>query len=186
MRRVPSSVPLVFAALLLAGCGTTFRAGSPWDPNEGRFFDDGIDLIAEPSKLSGEWAYRHEEELDARVSLADLIAVVEVGTVQTTEDLDGSEAKRIDTAVTDVLYGATPTSAIALRSSESSLGYPLILRHERHLAGTQLAFLRWFDDGNGGLGHHFHLAPASPEILKAVRKRIARRQTEEEAAMMSR
>ena len=185
MTGVRFPAPLIAGALLLASCGTAFTAGQPWDPNEGRFFDDGIDLIAEPSKLSGEWAFRCDEELGARVSLADLIAVVKVGTVQTTQDLDGLEAKRIDTSIVEVLYGQTPTGAFALRSSKESMGYPLIIRHERHLTGSQLLFLRWFEDDKGALDHHFHLSPASPEVLKKVRRKIKRRETEEEAAMMA-
>jgi len=185
MKGARSLVLITAAALLVGGCGTAFRAGESWDPKEARFFDDGIDLISEPSKLAGEWSYRNEEELDARVNLADLIALVEIGTVQTNQDIEGVEAKRIQTTVTDVLYGETPTDAIALRSSKTSMGYPLIIRHERHLTGTLLLFLRWFENDKGVLDHHFHLSPASGELMTSVGKKIDRRKAEEEAAMMS-
>jgi hypothetical protein len=173
-------VPSLTALLLATGCGAGFKVGSPWNPNESRFFDDGIDLIKQPSKLGGEWAYNHEEELDARVNLGDLTALVTVLTVQTTTDLEGQEAKRIEAQVTEVFYGTTPTETIFLESTKDSLGYPLIIRHERHLTGEFLAFIRWFDNEDGSLGHHFHLSPASTEMRKKVQDMIDKRKEEEE------
>jgi hypothetical protein len=166
--------------LLAAGCGGGFKVGAAWNPNEARFFDDGVDLIKQPSKLGGEWAYNHQEELDARVNLGDLVAVVEVLTLQTATDIEGQEAKRIEIRVIERLNGATPTENISLQSSKASLGYPLIVRHERHLTGQFIAFLRWFDNDDGSLGHHFLLAPASTEMRKAVQDLIDDRIREEE------
>jgi len=186
MSRAPSILVLTLSALLLAaGCGGGFKVGSPWNPNESRFFDDGIDLIKQPSKLGGEWAYNHEEELDARVNLGDLTCLVSVLTVQTTTDLDGKEAKRIEAQVTEVFYGNTPTEKIVLQSSKDSLGYPLIVRHERHLTGEFLAFIRWFDREDGSLGHHFHLSPSSLEMRKKVQAMIDKRKEEEERLKMN-
>jgi len=186
MSRAPSIlVPSLAALLLTVGCGGGFKVGSPWNPNEARFFDDGIDLIKQPSKLGGEWAYNHDEELDARVNLGDLTAVVQVLTVQTTTDLDGKEAKRIEAQFTDVWYGETPTPKVFLQSSKDSLGYPLILRHERHLTGEFLIFIRWFDREDGTLGHHFHLSPASTEMRKKVQHMIEKRREEEERLKMA-
>lgn len=173
-------IPLVVACSLAAGCGGGFKVGSPWNPNEARFFDDGIDLIKQPSKLGGEWAYNHEEELDARVNLGDLVALVTLLTVQTTTDIDGAEAKRIEAQITESWYGSAPTEKVFLQSSKDSLGYPLILRHERHLTGEFLVFIRWFDEEDGTLGHHFHLSPASTEMRKKVQDMVDNRKEEEE------
>jgi hypothetical protein len=162
------------------GCGGGFQVGSDWNPNEARFFDDGVDLIKQPSKLGGDWAYNHEEELDARVNLGDLVAEVELLSLQTASDIEGQEAKRIETLIVEKLFGSTPEESVYLLSSKDSLGYPLILRHERHLTGRFLVFIRWFHTDDGSLGHHFHLSPASPEMRKKVQKMIDTRIREEE------
>ncbi|MBW2276607.1 MAG: hypothetical protein JRF63_03885, partial [Deltaproteobacteria bacterium] len=94
------------------------------------------------------------------------------------------EAKRIEAQITEVLYGSTPTEKIFLQSSKASLGYPLIIRHERHLTGEFLAFIRWFDEEDGTLGHHFHLSPSSIEMRKAVQDIIDKRKEEEERLKM--
>lgn len=186
MSRATTILAVVSAAVLLAsGCGGGFKVGSPWNPNESRFFDDGIDLIKEPSKLGGEWAYNHEEELDARVNLGDLTALVSVLTVQTATDLEGKEAKRIEAQILEPWYGSSPTETIFLQSSKDSLGYPLIMRHERHLTGKFLVFIRWFDEEDGSLGHHFHLSPASLEMRKKVQDMIDKRKEEEERLKMA-
>lgn len=177
--------PFVVAYLSTAGCGGGFKVGSPWNPNEARFFDDGMDLIKQPSKLGGEWAFNHEEELDARVNLGDLVALVSLLTVQTTTDIDGEEAKRIEAQITEVMFGSSPMEKVFLQSSKASLGYPLILRHERHLTGEFLVFIRWFDKEDGSLGHHFHLSPASTEMRKKVQGMIDDRRKEEERLKMA-
>jgi hypothetical protein len=40
--------------------------------------------------------------------------------------------------------------------------------------------VRWFDNDDGSLGHHFHLSPASLEMRKAVQQLIEDRIEEEE------
>jgi hypothetical protein len=186
MSRAATILVISLAAVLLAaGCGGGFKVGSPWNPNEARFFDDGIDLIKQPSKLGGEWAYNHEEELDARINLGDLTALVSVLTVQTTTDIEGKEAKRIEAQIVEEWYGKSPTETVFLQSSKASLGYPLILRHERHLTGKFLVFIRWFDEEDGSLGHHFHLSPASTEMRKKVQGMIDKRREEEERLKMA-
>ena len=122
-----------------------------------------------------------EEELDARANLADMIAVVTVMSVQTNEDIDGKESKKIDITVGDILYGASPSSEFALRSTKDSLGYSLILRHEDSLQGKHIVFVRWFDAEDGSLGHHFHLSPASEKLLGSVRRMAELREEEEKA-----
>ena len=176
------SIPAIafLAALCSLGCGGGgFQAGNPWDPAESKVFDDGLDLIDDLSKLSGEWAYRSEEQLDARVNLADLVAVISINSVQTTENLEGAQAKRIEAPIARSLYGDSPSETLVLLSVEGSLGYPLVLRNEHRLVGRHIAFVRWFDDG-ASLGHHFHLSPASDQNIDYVERKVSARKREEE------
>ncbi|MFO8070986.1 MAG: hypothetical protein R6V85_03840 [Polyangia bacterium] len=166
----------------VAGCGGGFALGEPWEPGEARFFDDGVDLMKQPSKLSGQWAYDQQQELDGRVTLADLIAVVEIGSVQTTTDLEGREAKRIEIEIVEKLYGEKPSDTLSLESNRESVGYPLVLRHERHLRGEFIAFLRFFEGEDGQRAQRFHLSPASAEMRKLVREKVEERIEAEQTA----
>ncbi len=164
----------------LAGCGGAFKTGDSWDPKESRMFDDGVDLLQDISKLSGEWEYQAEQELEARTHLADMVAVVSVLAVQTNEDLEGIESKKIEVRIEDIIYGDAPGNDLALKSTSKSLGYSLILRHEQHLVGKHIIFVRWFTEDDDSLGHHFHLSPASGKLEKIVRKLIKARKKEED------
>lgn len=175
------TISLFIAVLVsLAGCGGAFKAGDSWDPKESRMFDDGVDLVQDISGLSGEWEYQAEQELEARSHLSDMVAVVSVLAVQTNEDLEGIETRKIEARIEDIIYGAAPGKDLVLNSTSKSLGYSLILRHEQHLVGKHIIFVRWFTQDDKSLGHHFHLSPASGKLESAVRKLIATRKKEED------
>ena len=118
-------------------------------------------------------------EFDARVSLADLVAEVEVISLQTNSDLDGLEAKRIVVSVVRELFGLAPARNLALLSRPEALGYTLIQRHEGQLSGKFVAFIRFFEGEGGALEHHFHLSPASKQVLEATRTKVSARVDEE-------
>jgi len=176
----------VVVAAALAGCGGGFKVGKSWDPGESRLFDDGIDVVENMSSLSGKWEFDMKNELDARVNLADTVAIVEVTAVQTNEDLDGIESRKLNSRVIKVLYGETPGDEVGLHSTQESLGYSLITRHEARLVDTHIAFIRWFDGEDGKLANHFHLSPASPQLVKAVKEMIETREEEEKAQGVAR
>lgn len=159
--------------------------GAPWDPSESQFFDDGADVVRDPGALSGEWAFRYRNEMEARIQLSDSITVVEIVTVQTETDISDRQMKRIDVAVVDRLYGSPPENRIALKSPEEAPGHELVVRHERHIRGHFLLFSRWFEEpgpSESAAGHHFHLSPASEATLESVRRRIEIRVEEEAKA----
>lgn len=175
------AIAAVFTASL-AACGGGFRPGAAFQPNEARFFDDGIDIMRDPSKLGGQWSVSYGREFDARVSLSDLVAVVEVVSVQTNRDIDGLEAKRITVAVVEEIFGMSPARNLLLRSLPEALGYTLIERHEGQLSGRFVAFIRFFEGEDGALAKHFHLSPASKPVLEATRARVAARMAEESSS----
>jgi hypothetical protein len=177
----------IWLALLAAGAstgcgGASFQTGAPWDPKESRFFDDGVDVIDDMKKIDGEFAYRQEDELTGRTNLADLIAEVEISSMQTTRDVDGGEQKRMDVRILTTLYGASPAETIAFVSGAQSPGHGMILRYEDRLSGRFLAFVRWFEDDRGKIAHHFHLSPASEKMMADVKARIEKRQAAEDKA----
>ena len=181
MKRALASIILVSGLTLIIQCGTApFRTGNNWQAGEERFFDDGVDLIKDPSKISGEWAYRYENELDGRVQLADMVAEIDIFSIQTTRNVDNVEAKRIEVSIENILLGDAPEKSVVLESTRLSPGHELLLRYESHLSGRFLLFIRWFANENGTLSHHFHLSPASDRVKSEVLKRINTRQKEEE------
>ena len=186
MKRVLYPVVLAFGLVTAVGCGSVgFKTGQQWDVKEAPFFDDGVDMVQDLSSLSGQWGYKQENEFNGRLQLADFVAEIDILSVQTSTDLDGGMSKRIEISVVNTLYGDAPAKNIFVVSSKEALGYELILRYEKHLKGSFFIFVRWFDEEDGSVGHHFHLSPVSdklkPEVEQSVALRI-RKEKEAEAA----
>lgn len=180
MNRLPTRAFFILSFFSLLGCGgATFRTGESWDPKESAFFDDGVDVFDDYSAISGQWAYRLEKELDARLQLADFIGVAKILSVQTKSDFEVEAAKRIDIEIVEALYGNTPGNNVQLVSTREAPGHQLILRYEGRLTGNQLVFIRWFEKEDKSLGHHFHISPASEYLVSKVRPVIANRIREE-------
>jgi hypothetical protein len=182
MKRTLAAIVIAFS-LTVVGCGAGFVAGKPWNAEiEGSVFDDGVDLVDDPAKLSGEWEASARRALEVRSSVADLTAVVKITSIQTTKNVDGQEARRITVEIAETLYGKAPDPSIALESAASALGNSLITRHESRLTGSFIAFVRWFDREDGSIGSHFHFSPSSPAVSKIVRGQIQTRVKQEIAS----
>ena len=163
---------------LLAGCAATISTGSPWDPAEERFFDDGIDVIKDYSQLSGQWAFDAEEELTGRVNLSDIIAEVTISSVLTNKNTADIEEKRIQITFNKMLYGKLTDKNIILSANQNTKGYTLIKRHEDSLKGKHLLFLRLITAQNG-MSNHFHISPASEFMSGKVNSLIEKRKKAE-------
>ncbi len=180
MKKIPTLLFVLFFSVLITGCGQVgFKAGKSWNPEETPFFDDGVDVVDDLANLSGKWRQQEERHFDARTQLADLIAEVEILSVQTSSDLESETAKRLEVHIVDILYGKTPSDTISLISRKNSPGYELVHRHEARLRGRFFLFVRWYDGKDNALGNHFHLSLASSEIRTALKNRIIFRENEE-------
>ncbi|MDJ0762969.1 MAG: hypothetical protein QNJ97_08280 [Myxococcota bacterium] len=178
-----SGAALCLALLLLVGCASKpFKAGKGWDPDEAAFFDDGVDLVEDLSSLSGRYAYAQERAYEGRIYLSDLIAIVDIYSIQTQADFEGVAAKRILVRVEEALYGSAPDTEIQLASAAEAPGHELILRNENRLKGRFLLFARWFEQENNAIGHHFHLSPASEALINESKRRLQERRREEAEA----
>jgi hypothetical protein len=173
---------VVISFVAIAGCDKYgFKVGKPWNPEETPFFDDGVDVVDDLADLSGKWRQERERNFDARVQLADLIAEIEILSIQTSSDLESDTAKRIEVRIVEILYGKAPSETISLVSRTHSPGYELVLRHEVHLTGRFFLFVRWFDDENHQPGNHFHLSPSSEGIRSALENRVVFRKNAEKS-----
>ena len=180
MNRRRLSTWLLCTVLSATACGgATIAAGPPWNPEDSPFFDDGVDLIENPTALAGAWGGRQKNWMEGRIQLADVVAVVELQSLQTEIDAAKNESKRLAVTVVTALYGEPPSSKMRLESRSDAPGYPLLVRHEKRMAGQFILFYRHFKqkdaDGNESAGHHFHLSPASEILLTHVRERLAQR-----------
>jgi hypothetical protein len=185
------SVLFLGIVLCAAGCGGAFSSvGPPWRSEDAQFFDDGIDLIENPTVLSGAWGDRQKNWTEGRIQLADVVAAVEISAVQSEVDVDKNEARRIDAVVSDILYGSLKDRQVSLKSPSASPGFGSILRNEKQLNGRFILFYRTFEiqgeDGEKALGHHFHLSPASSALLEYVTQRVSLRVQAEAKAQAQR
>jgi len=182
-------VILIILSTTVIHCKNNPNLGKPWNNQEYKFFDDGIDLIKDFSNLSGEWGKQQEDLLEGRIQLSDFIAIIKPQSVQTHTDLDGKQTKLIYIKIISTIYGDMKETTISLESAESSPGYELILRHERHISEQLILFIRLFEIENENenenkpeikkTGHHFHLSPASASIAKIVNDRCEKRIAQE-------
>jgi len=176
MKRPQIFTIFIFLLVAIVGCASgTFRVGDTWDPKEAAFFDDGVDVVEDYNSLSGKWAYRQEKELEGRTQLADFVGIVNILSVQTKSDFEVEAAKRIDIEIVEAIYGETPAGTIQLVSTREAPGHQLILRYERRLDGKHLVFIRWFQQDDKSLGHHFHLSPASEYLVAKVKAEMDKR-----------
>ncbi|MBN2526125.1 MAG: hypothetical protein JXR76_07010 [Deltaproteobacteria bacterium] len=181
---------IVLLPLVVVGCGaTTITPGEPFQPSEQRFFDDGIDVVADINALQGQFGFEAREDMDARCNLADVIAQVTIESVHSSTRGDGVAETLISVKINQIIYGELSTGEFQLRSNANSLGYTLLKRHESAINGEKLLFLRTFEMENEtnerGLsgetpvkqtvGHHFHLSPNSSAVLGLVQKYIQKR-----------
>ena len=182
MKQYDISTLVLIALLVIACSGTALKLGTSWNPNEEKFFDNGIDILDTTSNAFSQWGFQQKTTLEGRVQLSDYIAVVKIRSIKTTNNTDGGEAKHIGVTISDELYGSHPEKQLSLKSNQSFPGYVLVQRYEKRLKGEFILFSRWFSETvNGpdpqGLGYRFHLSLASPAMLEAVKKKITTRMT---------
>ena len=158
------------AAIVVAGCGGQLQAGPKWWKAEARFFDDGVDLVEDPAGFSKALAKEQLDLLGARTRRADSVAVVDIQSVQTITERHGLRGEYLSAQVVEPLCGEKTPESLTLVSAESSAGFGTLERHQDRLMGRQLLFLRLFERGDGTLGHHFHLSPASAEMIPLVKE----------------
>jgi len=165
--------------LLSAGCATaggvsgTHVPSSPFMEADKLLFEDGVDMIGEPDGLSGRWADAWNTELRDRVQRSDLIAVLTVNTLRTEVSPDKRSTHWLVSDVGDVLKGQYE-GELGLATMESSIGFSTIERERANLLHKPMVvFAKWVADDAGVVRAHWHLAPATKNIVSAVRLSLA-------------
>src|SRR5690349_7765110 len=90
---------LLAAATVLTACGGAQEpvavVTSPFTSEHAAVFEDGLDLVRDPRVLEGQWLSSWEDEIDRRVTLSDVVALVTVRTLRTDVDLDQRRTYRL-------------------------------------------------------------------------------------------
>ncbi len=167
-------------AATLAGCGgpqeTLAVVSSPFTSEHAAVFEDGLDLVRDPRVLEGQWLTSWEDELDQRVSLADVVVLVTVRTLRTDVDLDRRRTFRLVSHVDRVLLGEHVGEEIVLTVREGEGGFGTGETNERSLLDAQdVAFVKWAEDEDGTVRARWHLSPATDQVAGRTRALLLRR-----------
>jgi hypothetical protein len=142
-------------------------------------FENGLDLIDNPTSLEGAWLRDWEREIDQRVSLSDVVAVVRVTTFRVDVDLNRRETYRLIAHVERRRHGELPNE-VTLVSRQADPGYPSIRTNsERILNQPFVLFLKWADE-DGQIIARWHLSPAADRVVRRVNSLVERRLTPDE------
>lgn len=181
-RRLPPCLLALALGCLSLGCGSSTaptRTISPFTAEDARFFEDGVDFVADPEALEGRWREDWSEELDGRIGLADFVGLVTVTTMRTDTDLDRHTTYRLITTVERELLGDSDEE-ITLTIREGEAGFGTIAGNERRILNQPfIAFLKYYQregtEGEAGVDAHFHLSPATEGVVRRAEYLLERR-----------
>jgi hypothetical protein len=167
----------VFALFLGSGCATTGAAGagvrpsSPFTPEDGHLFEDGVDLVGNPEALSGKWAEDWSNEMRDRVVRSDFIARVTVNTLRSDVDPQQHTTHWLISNVDEVLTGKLSTRELAFASSDETPGFGGIERERDNILHRPMLVLgKWAELENGEVRPHWHMALASNQVVAVVKQ----------------
>ena len=146
-------------------------------------FENGIDMVEAPDDLGGSWLESYDQELDQRIQMADVVALVTVRTLRTDVDLDRRETRRIVTEIDRTFIGEETLEGedLVLTVQEGTGGYGSVITNERRLLNARfIAFVKWERVGDTDLVAHWHLSPATDDVALRVRRELERRRDVEQ------
>jgi hypothetical protein len=110
-----------------------------------------------------------------RVQAADLIAVVTLRRTRTDRDPEQHVTHRFYGDVERAIRGKPPERAIELVVNQGDTGFVSVDNNLLRLQGARvLVYVRWYRAETGELANHFHLSPASDEVIEAATARASR------------
>jgi hypothetical protein len=179
-------VPLLGSALALAlaGCGggptTPPIVYTPLTPEDEVAFDNGADLIEDPTMLEGPALEDWETHIEILCARADAVVVVQITAVQTSLDLERRESFRLTGDVELERFGDVDAQvSLIVRNGEP--GYESIRRAEPRLLNQHyLAFIRWVEGDSGSPVARWHLSPAGERVSRRANTLLERRRPTED------
>lgn len=171
---------LLLSSSWLLACGggePEALVGAPLSAEDRQLFDDGLDLVADPEALEGEWRRTWSQELDQRVRRADVVAYVRVETMRTDVDLDRRTTYRILVKGEQELLGELPADGVELRAREGDRGYNTVEGQDERILDQQFVlFLKWDrPEGSTSVTPRWHLAPRVDQVTSRTEYLLERR-----------
>jgi len=157
-------------APLLTACGGASAKVSytPATPEQERVFEHGVDFVAALEGLEGRWREDYDRDLQQRVAAADFIGIVKIGTTLTETDPEQRVTYRLVGSVKRTIAGAD-LKDLELRVRQGQLGFPTIQENLQRIDQREfVVFVKWYQDDQGERAAHFHLSPASEQIVTAT------------------
>jgi hypothetical protein len=163
----------VFLTPACGGATPQVRVSSPFTEEHAKYFEDGVDLVKDPTSLDGRWRDEWQADLDRRVGLSDLIARVKVSTVRSIWDLDHT-VLQLDLTVQEQLHGTSAGESLVVSVREGDVGFPSVKTNQARLLNADyLVFVKWYVGDVGRPVAHWHLAPDTDAIRGLVTSRVA-------------
>ncbi len=194
----------LLAALLatVAACGagrTGPRVSSPFTEADATAFDDAVDRLATPEGLPEGFRERWQRRLCMRSSRSDVVAVVTVRNLRLDTNPDRVSRYRVVAHVERQLFG-DEIEELALSVREGDIGWDTVAgREDKILGGTFIAYVKWYHRADEGEGEsldarreadeedddelpvdaHWHLSPASEQVLRRTERALASREEDD-------
>jgi hypothetical protein len=166
---------VLLAAAGLAGCAAPRNppADGPLSAEEERLFEHGVDFVGRIGGLEGRWKEEYDRDLARRVAAADLIAIVYVRKSRTDRDPHERVIHRLYGDVERTLHGVAPGPELELLARQGDAGFRSIDDNLLRLQDARLVvYVKWYETETG-LAGHFHLSPASDDVVQQTEARVA-------------
>ena len=176
LRKAPSKTSALLrtswllSLLLSAACGSSAPAVDRADPLPATlapYFDNGVDFVADPEVLEGEWRRDWSTELDTRVQESDTIAMVSVRTLREDIDPDGQTTYRVVIEEGRRVLG-NPVDGQTLLVQDGALGFNSVAENVTRVQSMDwVLFLKWGLVENEVVAH-WHLSPGTQPVIERV------------------
>lgn len=175
--------PIVLLSFFIAfaykcgGGSVQMRTSSEFTEVHAEFFEDGVDYVANPDVLEGNWRDEWQREMEKRLEYSDFIGVVTVNTLRTDIAPGRRTSFRLMATVDKRLLGEAPEEGLSLVVRDGQAGYETVDGNQKRILDERfVVFVKWYEDENKLISAHWHLSPASDVILDRIRELILRRE----------
>ena len=148
---------------------------SEFTEQDRHYFDDAVDLLADPAMLEGSWRDQWLADFGQRIERSDLIATVRIASLGTADRPDGMRFFRLQARVEERLKGAAPAPSVTLRVEPARSG-SVERNRERLLRERFVVYIKWARE-QGAVVAHWHLMPATKSVVGRLHKLFERRRT---------
>lgn len=140
-----------------------------------RAFDGRVDFINDPEILERNWQDEWNDDLQRRISSANVVAVVRIEAMRSTTDPEQKTVYHLLARPETPVFG-TMQPEFDLRVREGDLGFASVHQNQQQILEHMfIVFLKWADDPDGSVVARWHLSPATDAVLRRTRFLVEQR-----------